>query len=218
MKKIKKLFALDAQRMTLNAKGFTLIELAIVLVIIGIILGAVMKGQDLIENARHKKFANNVKQFEVLTWGFMDRKGYFPGDSNSDGKIDANPQTDFTTNARFLDAPTTNAFTIGSYTFYIFFGNDNTGTLASAKNIITVCKANDCNTAFDGPELAYAEAFDTSIDGTSSGTGGRVVGTINRPGNNPTSATWLATYAAGVTSSTYTPDSTKAVLYYFDRK
>ncbi len=76
MKKIKKLFALDAQRMTLNAKGFTLIELAIVLVIIGIILGAVMKGQDLIENARHKKFANNVKQFEVLTWGFMDRKGY----------------------------------------------------------------------------------------------------------------------------------------------
>ncbi|MBF0542486.1 MAG: prepilin-type N-terminal cleavage/methylation domain-containing protein, partial [Nitrospirae bacterium] len=41
-----------------NAKGFTLVEIAIVLVIIGIILGAAMKGKDLIYGARYKKFIN----------------------------------------------------------------------------------------------------------------------------------------------------------------
>ncbi len=41
-----------------NQKGFTLVELAIVLVIIGLILGAVLKGQDLINNARMKRLYN----------------------------------------------------------------------------------------------------------------------------------------------------------------
>ncbi len=44
-----------------NAKGFTLVELAIVLVIIGIILGAVLKGQELINNAKMKRAYNDVR-------------------------------------------------------------------------------------------------------------------------------------------------------------
>lgn len=203
------------KRRVRNEKGFTLIELAIVLVIIGIIIGAVLKGQDLIENARHKKLANNVKQFEMLTWAFLDRKGYFPGDSNKDGKIDGNVYTDLTTNAKFLDAPTTNSITLGSYTFYVFFGNDNTGTLASAKNIITVCKSVTCGT-FDDAELAYIEAFDTSIDGSTDGATGRVLGSNAAPGTI-TSGSWLATYAAGITPAAYT-SATSAMIYYFDRK
>jgi len=84
-----------------GTKGFTLIELAIVLVIIGIIIGAVLKGQDLIENARYKKYTNNVKQFETFVWSFLDRKGYFPGDGDKDGKISGDVNTDMTVNARF---------------------------------------------------------------------------------------------------------------------
>lgn len=68
-----------------NKKGFTLIELAIVLVIIGIILGAVLKGQDLINNAKAKRIQNDVRGIEAMLWTYNDRKHIFPGDCNSDG-------------------------------------------------------------------------------------------------------------------------------------
>ena len=41
--------------------GFTLIELAIVLVIIGLLLGGVLKGQELINSAKVKNLANDFK-------------------------------------------------------------------------------------------------------------------------------------------------------------
>ncbi len=48
-----------------SKKGFTLIELAIVLVVIGIIIGAVLKGRDLIRNARMKKAFLQFKKWEI---------------------------------------------------------------------------------------------------------------------------------------------------------
>ncbi|HXF18719.1 MAG TPA: prepilin-type N-terminal cleavage/methylation domain-containing protein, partial [Burkholderiales bacterium] len=45
--------------------GFTLIEIAIVLVIIGLLLGGVLKGQELINNARVKSFANDFRNIPV---------------------------------------------------------------------------------------------------------------------------------------------------------
>ena len=58
-----------------NNKGFTLVELAVVLVIIGIILGAVIKGQDLVDNARAKQFVNNIKTWQIALTAYYDRKG-----------------------------------------------------------------------------------------------------------------------------------------------
>ncbi|WP_051654171.1 prepilin-type N-terminal cleavage/methylation domain-containing protein [Persephonella sp. KM09-Lau-8] len=72
-----------------SQKGFTLVELAIVLVIIGIILGAVLKGQELINNAKAKRVQNDMRGLEAVVWTFYDRYGRFPGDCNSDGVIDA---------------------------------------------------------------------------------------------------------------------------------
>ena len=72
-----------------RTKGFTLVELAIVLVIIGIILGAVLKGQDLINNAKVKRLQNDMKGFEALIWTFYDRYGKFPGDCDGNGFINA---------------------------------------------------------------------------------------------------------------------------------
>ena len=74
-----------------DAKGFTLIELAIVLVIIGIILGAVLKGQDLIEGAKAKRVIAFASKWEAPIWTFYDKKGYFPGDTNTpkDGSINS---------------------------------------------------------------------------------------------------------------------------------
>ncbi|GAB6072293.1 prepilin-type N-terminal cleavage/methylation domain-containing protein [Venenivibrio stagnispumantis] len=70
-------------------KGFTLIELAIVLAIIGIILGAILKGQELINNAKAKRLLNDVKGWATLEYTFYDRYGRFAGDGDGDGLIDA---------------------------------------------------------------------------------------------------------------------------------
>ena len=138
--------------------GFTLIELAIVLVIIGIIIGAVLKGQDLVENGRHKRLGAEIKQWEVLIWTYFDREKRFPGDSDSDGTMGEsteNPKSDFTT-AAFASQPSANSLTLGSSTFYIFFGNAGT-----KKNAIIVCVSEDCTTTFSAPEeTGYAKFFD----------------------------------------------------------
>ncbi|EDP73473.1 MULTISPECIES: prepilin-type N-terminal cleavage/methylation domain-containing protein [Aquificales] len=66
-----------------SQKGFTLVELAIVLVIIGIILGAVLKGQQLIFNAKVKRLQNQVKEMMAAFYTYYDKYGYYPGDDPS---------------------------------------------------------------------------------------------------------------------------------------
>ena len=67
--------------------GFTLIELAIVMVIIGILLGVLLKGQTMIDSARGKSVLADLRSMEALVWTYYDRKGRFPGDCNGDGTM-----------------------------------------------------------------------------------------------------------------------------------
>ena len=60
--------------------GFTLIEIAIVLVIIGLLLGGVLKGQELINTARVRALNNNVDGITAAWFSFQDRYRAFPGD------------------------------------------------------------------------------------------------------------------------------------------
>lgn len=60
--------------------GFTLIELAIVLVIIGLLLGGVLKGQELINSAKVKNFATDFKNIQVYIYGYQDKFRALPGD------------------------------------------------------------------------------------------------------------------------------------------
>jgi len=63
-----------------NRKGFTLVELAIVLIIIGVILGAVLKGQELIDNAKIKRAITDMNTVFVAYNGYIDRYQKKPGD------------------------------------------------------------------------------------------------------------------------------------------
>jgi len=64
-------------------EGFTLVELAIVLVVIGIILGTVLKGQELINNAKIKRAYNMYREVNAAVYTYFDRYSKYPGDDNT---------------------------------------------------------------------------------------------------------------------------------------
>lgn len=63
-----------------NQSGFTLIEIAIVLVIIGLLLGGVLKGQELINSAKVKNLATDFKNVPLYIYGYQDKYRALPGD------------------------------------------------------------------------------------------------------------------------------------------
>src|SRR5690606_13736407 len=65
---------------TRKQAGFTLIEIAIVLVIIGLLLGGVLQGQQLIENSRVKSATNDFNGIAAAVFSYQDRYGRLPGD------------------------------------------------------------------------------------------------------------------------------------------
>ena len=69
--------------MNARIRGFTLVELAIVMVIIGLLMGGILKGQELINNAKAKSEANDFKVVAAAYYGYVDRFHAVPGDDAS---------------------------------------------------------------------------------------------------------------------------------------
>lgn len=63
-----------------HQSGFTLVEIAIVLVIIGLLLGGIIQGQQLINSARVKNLAETNSGVQAAYFGFIDRYRQVPGD------------------------------------------------------------------------------------------------------------------------------------------
>src|SRR6266436_5700444 len=60
--------------------GFTLVEIAIVLVIIGLLLGGILKGQEMITQARIKNAINDFNGVVTAITSYQDRYRALPGD------------------------------------------------------------------------------------------------------------------------------------------
>ena len=83
--------------------GFTLVEIAIVMVIIGLLIGGVLKGQAMVQNAKVKRVVKQGDEIRAGVMAFYDKYGVYPGDENlapippgadaegdGDGQIDNN--------------------------------------------------------------------------------------------------------------------------------
>ncbi|MGH9519817.1 MAG: type II secretion system protein [Terriglobales bacterium] len=65
-----------------SLRGFTLIEMAIVLVIIGLIVGGVLVGQDLIRAAEVRATISQIEKYQTAVNTFYGKYGALPGDLN----------------------------------------------------------------------------------------------------------------------------------------
>lgn len=220
----------------LNRKGFTLVEMAIVLVIIGIIIGAVIKGQDLITNAQTKQVAAGVSSWRNLVYAYFDRNGRFPGDSNRSGVIGdvaaetaaAGTTTTIGEIVTTMNYAPTNPITVGGMSFWVYFGN--ISAAVGTRNCMVICKDVGCANDFSADELEVIKSLDAAYDGVADAGLGQfrgatavtlaggitALGTPTRANDVVTAATLSNNSSAGV-STAWSPTAHKAAVWLFDR-
>ena len=79
---------------THGLRGFTLVELAIVMTIIGLLIGGVLKGQELLENSRMTATQSQLKSYISAAITFRDIYKFLPGDITTPANFIQNCTTD----------------------------------------------------------------------------------------------------------------------------
>lgn len=211
-------------------RGFTLIELALILVIIGVIISIVLKGQDVIESSRMKKFETDVRHWRTSAWYFLERKGYFPGDLDNNGIIGDEatgilvPGSTVIQNSNLINPPKPNPITAGSLNFWLYWGTNNyyENPGIRKRNIMVICANNDCTQPFEDSSgggignIKYVEFLDSVVDGALDGTVGlvRAVSTSPLLEGTDNDRAVREVIEAG---SAWTSGSTVALVYYIDK-
>lgn len=199
-----------------DEKGFTLIEMAIVLVIIGIIIGAVVKGKDVMKSAEQKRlYTTFVREWQVAYNNYYDRTGWILGDDNSNnnnnrdgrcsdaGALATVAQLNNQLTYVGLNPPAvgpTNATNVRTYTDA--WGRQYTLTLqlnnnATFGNFVQI-------TSTTGIPFDLGLAWDRIVDGTSDGDAGDLQ-YIPDTGSPTVASNWPvnASVAPGATSAVY---------------
>lgn len=121
--------------------GFSLIEMAIVLIIIGIIIGAVVKGKDIIRSGEQKKvYTKFLNEWRTAYLNFYDRSGHILGDTYHaantsaarDGQADTGAAGSATPTAAGQDDLSTGGTDGGTFTY---LGLSSVGLTAPVTNL-----------------------------------------------------------------------------------
>lgn len=179
-----------------DEKGFTLVEMALVLIIIGIIIGAIVKGKDLVRGAEQKRiYSKFVNGWRLAYLNFYDRTGKLLGDfyntaggaAGQDGFCDTDADGNGTVTAAEidtlitggganyrglstvgLDIPVTNSANAYEYNYVDSVGNSHTMQITFLYNNAVGNTYNYMQIDQIPNELAMA--MDTMIDGSADGT------------------------------------------------
>lgn len=73
--------------MVKQEQGFTLVELAISLVVIGLLLGAMLKGREILDNVQVTRTVAQLRQYEAAIQTFFNTYEVLPGDMQGAGNV-----------------------------------------------------------------------------------------------------------------------------------
>jgi prepilin-type N-terminal cleavage/methylation domain-containing protein len=198
--------------------GFTLVELAIVLVIIGLILAAVFKGQEMIQNAKAKNVINDLRGVSAAFYSYQDRYKAIPGNDSAASSHLGQPAYNGSGNGIISGLYTDNnpTITTESQAFWqhtrmagFLTGNFTSTTAPAGTNAMGgLLGVQDGTTApvygMTGPVVCagsipwkIAQAVDLMIDDGNSNTGNVRAGDTSTTPNLPTAAAPSLVYGTG---------------------
>lgn len=164
-------------------RGVTLVEIAIVLVIIGLLLGGILKGQELINNAKVRAITDRQNSLKVAWFAFLDRYQNIAGDY-----VNANKTVPGANSVARSDAAAGNGFVEESESPLVFQQLTGAGYLrcpqCTATVVTTPSSQNSLQNTYGGVMAIFTDEYYYSSPGTDKPgrllihTGGRIPSNI----------------------------------------